>query len=90
VSRTGSTTAPLTVFYAVGGTATAGSDYVELPGRVTIPAGTREGRITVTPVDDAVTEGPETVVVRLAANAAYTLRGETSATVTITGNGRAR
>ncbi len=57
-----------------------------LPGSVTIPAGARQVRITVTPVDDAVKEGPETVVVTFAANAAYTLGGATSATVTITSN----
>jgi glucose/arabinose dehydrogenase len=83
VSRTGSTTAPLTVFYTVGGTATAGSDYVSLPGSVTIPAGARQADVIVTPIDDGAHEGPETVVVNLVANAGYRLGGTTSATVTI-------
>ncbi len=86
VSRTGRTTAPLTVLYTVGGTATAGSDYVTLPGSVTIPARARQVHITLKPINDVVKEGPETVVVTLTANGAYTLGGTTSATVTITSN----
>ncbi len=39
VRRTGSTAAPLTVSYTVGGTATAGSDYAALSRTVVIPAG---------------------------------------------------
>src|SRR5204862_6068194 len=39
VSRTGSTTAPLTVEYTITGSALAGKDFYRLPGRVTIPAG---------------------------------------------------
>ena len=39
VTRTGDTSAPLTVHYTVAGTAVAGTDYVSLPGAVTIEAG---------------------------------------------------
>ncbi|XHX78550.1 MAG: beta strand repeat-containing protein [Stenomitos frigidus ULC029] len=39
VTRSGATTAPLTVGYTVGGSATPGQDYGQLPGSVTIPAG---------------------------------------------------
>src|SRR5262245_31654708 len=39
VTRTGPTSTPLTVLYAVTGTATAGSDYQGLPGSVTLPTG---------------------------------------------------
>ena len=39
VSRTGDTSAPVTVRYTVAGTALAGTDYVALPGAVTIEAG---------------------------------------------------
>jgi hypothetical protein len=39
VTRTGDTTADLTVNYTVGGTATADADYAALSGSVTIPAG---------------------------------------------------
>ena len=39
VSRTGSTTAALTVNYTVSGTATNGTDYQNLTGSVVIPVG---------------------------------------------------
>jgi glucose/arabinose dehydrogenase len=86
VHRTGSTAAPLTVFYTVGGTATATADYVALSGSVLIAAGARQAGITIMPVNDTTPEGLETVVVTLAANAAYTRGAARSATVTITSN----
>jgi hypothetical protein len=85
VSRSGPTTVPLTVLYGVGGTA-SGSDYEALPGNVVIPAGSSSATITVTPIDDSLTEGNETVVATLAANAAYTVGAPGSATVTIGDN----
>lgn len=87
VSRTGSMAADLTVFYSVGGTATAGSDYTTLSGSVLILSGQSSATITVTPIDDSVIgEGDETVVATLTANAAYTVGSPSSATVTITDN----
>ncbi len=84
VSRTGSTTAPLNVLYSVGGSATVGSDYTTLTGGVTIPAGQSTATITVTPINDNLVEGAETVVVTLSPTAAYTVGVPVSATVTIT------
>ena len=84
VTRTGSTAAPLTVFYTVGGTATPGSDYPALPGSVTIPAGSSTANIIVTPINDSVVmERNETVVVNLTSRSHYTLGSPSSATVTI-------
>ncbi len=83
VSRTGSTSSALTVYYAVSGTATSGSDYNALSGSVSISAGSSTGTITVTPINDALVEGNETVVVTISANAAYTVGSPSSATVTI-------
>ena len=84
VSRTGSTSGALTVYYAVSGTATSGSDYNSLSGSVTIASGSSTGTITVTPINDTVVEGNETVIVTLSANAAYAIGTPSSATVTIT------
>ena len=84
VSRTGSTTTALTVYYTVSGTATTGSDYTALPGSVTIPAGSSSATITVTPINDTTVENPEAVVVTVSANANYTVGSPSSATVTIT------
>jgi len=86
VSRTGSTTAGLTVNYSTGGTATSGSDYTALSGSVFIPAGSASAPIVVTPIDDAVFEGNETVVVTLTSGTGYTLGTPRTATVTIADN----
>ena len=79
VTRTGATTAALTVAYTVGGTATAGSDYTALTGSVSIPAGAASAPITVTPLNDTVVEANETVILTLATNAAYTVGTPNSA-----------
>src|SRR5262245_59838474 len=73
VTRTGATTAALTVSYTVAGTATAGSDYVALSGSLIIPLGSSSATITVTPIDDLLVEGPESVIVTLTDTADYDL-----------------
>ncbi len=65
VHRTGPTNIELTVHYTVIGTASNGVDYIRLPGAVVIPQGASEADITVYPLSDGLTEGVETVVVRL-------------------------
>lgn len=65
VRRTGPTNDALTVYYRIGGTASNGVDYVALPGMVTIQPGRRCAQIAVVPIDDAVAEPIETVVMRL-------------------------
>lgn len=52
VHRTDGTNSDLTVFYSIGGTASNGVDYAELSGTVTIPAGHRNGRISIVPLND--------------------------------------
>ena len=71
VTRTGPTTVDLTVNFTVTGTATNGADYIAIPGSVTIPAGETSVTVTVSPIDDLLAEASETVVLTLAANAAY-------------------
>jgi len=66
ISRTGPTTNSLVVSYSVGGTATSGLDYTALSGSVTISNGSASATITVMPVDDALAELSETVVITLA------------------------
>ncbi|WP_375444613.1 cellulose binding domain-containing protein [uncultured Fibrella sp.] len=80
LSRSGITTADLTVNYTVGGTATNGTDYTPaLSGVATIPAGQSSVTITLTPVDDAVIDANETIILTVTANAAYSI-GSASAT----------
>lgn len=65
VVRVGSPNSPLTVNYAMGGTASNGVDYVTLPGSVTIPAGAYFAPVDVTPIDDYLVEGNESVFIAL-------------------------
>lgn len=82
ITRSGDTTTALTVAYTLGGTAINGVDYSELSGTVEIPAGQTSATITITPLDDSLIEGDETVVLTLANAADYDL-GAASATVVI-------
>ncbi len=84
VTRTGATSDALTINYAIGGTAAAGSDYQSLSGSVTILAGAASALITVTPINDTLTENDETVGVTLSPNAAYVVGTPASASVTLT------
>ncbi len=61
VSRTGSTTAALTVNYTTAGTATPDSDYTALSGSVIIPAGSLGVDVPVTITNDTTFEGTETI-----------------------------
>jgi hypothetical protein len=71
----------LVVAYTVGGTATAGADYSELSGTVTLPAGVASANILVTPQNDATSEELEMVRVDLAAGTTY-LRDPVAANAT--------
>ena len=92
VARTGATTAPLTVYYILGGTATNGLDYEELPGFVSIPAGVDSADIAVTPLKDVetTTETNEMVILQLNAPPAgepvYDIGSPSNAVVVITEN----
>jgi len=75
VTRTGATASALTVNYAISGTATNGTDYSTVSASVTIAAGSATATVTVTPLVDELTEGTETVILTLSANAAYNIVG---------------
>ncbi|MEO5959483.1 MAG: CHRD domain-containing protein, partial [Opitutaceae bacterium] len=84
ITRTGSTAAPLTVFYSLGGTAVVGVDYATLPGSLTIPAGASSATVQV-----AAQNGPailtinKDVTLSLVSGPAYALDGARTAAVTI-------
>jgi len=65
IYRTGKNSADLDVYYALGGTAKNGEDYLELSGVATIPAGHWSTIVRVNPLDDNLVEGTETVVIEL-------------------------
>lgn len=81
VTRTGSTSSSQTVTYSLSGTAANGTDYVTLPGTVTIPAGASSATITVTPSLDSQASGNLTAILTLTGGGLLT--NPISATVTI-------
>jgi hypothetical protein len=86
ISRTGDTTASLTVHYSLGGTAANGTDYASLSGTLTIPAGDTWAEVTLTPIDDKLVEGNETAILTLSADVSYVVGSPASATITIADN----
>ncbi|MEO7300794.1 MAG: Calx-beta domain-containing protein [Verrucomicrobiota bacterium] len=86
ISRSGNTSSNLTVSYTISGTASNGVDYVSLTGSATITTGSSNAIVTVSPIDDNVVEGNETVVLTLAANAGYSIGLPSNATVTFMDN----
>ncbi len=72
VFRFGAINNDLDVAYAIGGTATNGTDYVALPGTVTIPAGERRADITIVPLDDGPPDITSTVILKLVPDATGT------------------
>jgi subtilisin-like proprotein convertase family protein len=84
--RTGDTTHPLTVNYAIAGSATNTIDYTELTGSITIPAGSDRITLPLSAIDDGEVEGTETVVLTLVADNNYTIGTQNADTVAIADN----
>ena len=76
-TRTGDLSTSLTVYYVLGGSATVGADYTLSPSpsesypgySITIPGGSDHADLQITPLNDAVVEGTETVIIGLMPNA---------------------
>lgn len=81
----GDTSQSLTIWYAASGSATPDADYAKLGSGITIPSGATSARITVKPIDDAASEGTESVNVKIQPSSRYAI-GTGSATVTISDN----
>lgn len=73
----------LTVFFTLGGTATAGADYASPGGSATIPAGANAVNVSIQPVDDGLAESSESVTMILSTDDAYVRGSPRSGTVTI-------
>ena len=78
------------VNYSVGGSATSGTDFTQLSGSVTIPAGQTIADIELAPLNDAFVEGTEAVSVTLTTFGAHdsdiTLGTPAAASINITDN----
>jgi hypothetical protein len=85
-TRTGVTTAALTVNYKVAGTATPGVDYMDIGASVTFAAGSATATKTVTVIDDVLVEPTETVILTLLPGTGYSIPVTATATVTIADN----
>ncbi len=91
ISRTGSTSAALTVSLAIAGSATNGVDYGTVPSSITIPARVSSVRVRFTPRDDSIVEGTETAIFTVNASAAYNTNASLrSSTIVIADNDVAR
>jgi hypothetical protein len=82
----GNLAAALTVRFSRSGTAANSSDYLNIGFSVVTPANQSSGTVTITPVDDATVEGPETVILTITADANYVIGTPAAATVTIADN----
>jgi hypothetical protein len=82
-SRFGTTNTPVTIYYAISGTASNGLDYVRITNSIVIPAGQLTVTLPITPLHNGIVEGPVTATLTLLANAAYGLGTPTNGTVTI-------
>ena len=82
-TRTGSTVAPLTASFSVGGSATNGVDYTALPVAVTFPAFAKSVTLPLVPSPDVTAEPTENVIVTVIADSGYGVGTQNSGTVTI-------
>jgi|GEM_PF-1105072 len=72
VTRTGDLSQPLPVAYNVGGSATNGTDYNQLPGQVTIPAGQATANIPIqVPAGDGSTQPAKQILITPVAGNGY-------------------
>lgn len=82
-SRSGSTSAALTVNFTVAGSAASVLDYASLGTSLTFPAGQALATLTLTVMDDSLSENAETAVVTLGSGAGYSIGTPNTATITI-------
>ena len=83
-TRNGPTDVPLTVLYAVGGSASNGTDYETLFGSVVIPVLQASFTVELRPADDAAAEGDEQASITLVADDGYAIEDAAgTASVTI-------
>src|SRR4030095_5004893 len=74
ITRTGNLSQSLKVYYGLSGRALHGTDYIQLPCEVTIPAGAASVPVVITPYDDVHGEIDESITFNLTTfNDAYTL-----------------
>ena len=78
------TAGELTANFNVSGTATNGVDYLAITGSVTFPDGQATATVTISPVQDFVSESTETVILTVLSGSGYYVGFPNQATVNIT------
>ena len=90
-TRTGSTAAPLTVKFALSGTAVKWLDYRrpggDMPVEFTIPVGASSAAMTIAGMANVTNSNPETAVATLSTDAAYVVGTAKTGTITIVASG---
>ena len=88
ISRTGSTSEPLTISFRLTGSAIAGKDYKSpLSSEMTFEAGESEATFSIELIDDAEEELDETIEVVINPSASYETQGGKFAVLPLTDNG---
>jgi len=85
-TRVGQVTNPVTVDYAISGTAAAGVDYESLAGRVTIPAGATTATVTLVPKANPANTNNRTAMIAITPRLTYGVGANDRAGVTIYSN----
>lgn len=83
LTRSGDTTAALTVAYTISGTATPGSDFQALTGMATFAPASATATVALTPLADALAEGGETVTLTITPDIGYSVGTVGAATASI-------
>lgn len=87
ITRSGSDLSmPLIVDYAINGSAIHGKDYARLEGRATIAANETATTILISPYNDTIGEGDQTVTLTLRSEGRYLIGSTQTASVTISDN----
>jgi len=86
VNGVNNTGGPIDVNFNATGDALSGSDYTDIGSSVVIPDGAGSATIVITPDDDTLVEGDETVIITLDSGTGYSLVASTSDTLIIQDN----
>jgi hypothetical protein len=82
-SRSGTTNTPVTIRYAISGTAINGVDCSTISNAIVIPAGSPNATLPIVPLHTGKVQGPVTLTLTLLSDPGFQLATPTNATVTI-------
>lgn len=85
-TRVGPVTEPVTISYAITGTAAADTDFAPLPGSVTIPAGATSATVSLVPKPNAANQNNRTATLTIVPQNSYGVGANDRASVTIFSN----